>query len=658
MRPPLKLVVLGALGLLCGCHAFRSWDARLVEAQQQLAQGHYREAIIDARNLLDAKPASAEAKLVVAEAELQLHDLQTAERDLQSAVRLGARSSVVVPLKIRLMLAQGKGQALLAAIDTNELKLPEPERSIRRGQALLLINDVAGAESAFRAALAVDPHAAEAHVGVAQAAVSRNNFEAALAELAHADQARPGLATSWQLRGSIYAHLGQWSAADAALEKANQLAATQLTLRQHVSLLASLEEVRLASGRIDAASSAQSQLQTLAGDTAIVQLMAARIAFARRDYPSAQNILQGIVAAAPTLFEARALLGNALLAQGQLNQAESQLAAAVQQAPQNSEVRSLLAQTQIKLGRVDEAIAQLQRYAQSNPDSAKAQLLLGDAYRAAHRDDEALIHYRAATEIDPGNAQYWLDLSRAQLASGQSRAAQESSQRALSVVQEARSRQLRDGRLAALEGDVRAALEQYAEASTAYDEALNLGGTVDIVIKDYQVRQRGKLPDPTAPLRQWLARNPKDGSLHALLGEAYQRAGRDDDAIREYQQAIAAGNSGVAVLNNLAWVYQKKGDARALPLARQVYEMAPKAPAVADTYGWTLLNQGQVAEGLKALEGAAGAAPDDEGIQLHYAAALARVGERRRARELLRSLLARKSTFEDRAQVEQLLTQL
>lgn len=658
MRPALKLAVLGALGLLCGCNAFRSWDARLVEAQQQLAQGHYREAIIDARNLLDAKPASAEATLVVAEAELQLHDLQNAERDLQNAVRLGAHAAVVAPLKIRLMLAQGNGEALLAAVDANELKLTEPERSIRRGQALLLMNDVAGAESAFRAALAVDPQAAEAHIGVAQAAVGRNNFEAALAELSDADRIRPDLATSWQLRGSIYAHLGQWSAAEAALEKANQLAATQLTLRQHVSLLTSLEEVRLASGWIDAASRAQSQLQTLAGDTAIVQLMAARIAFARRDYLSAQNILQGIVAAAPTLFEARALLGNVLLAQGQLKEAESQLGVAVQQAPQDAAVRSLLAEAQIRLGRIDEAIAQLQRYAMLNPASAKAQLLLADAYRAAHRDEEALIHYRAATEIDPGSAQYWLDLSRAQLASGQSRVAKESSQRALSIVQEARSRQQRDSRLAALEGDVRAALGQYAEASNAYDEALNLGGTVDTVIKDYQVRQRGNLPDPTTPLRQWLARNPKDGSAHALLGEAYQRAGRDDDAIREYQHAIAAGNSGVAVLNNLAWVYQKKGDARALPLARQVYEMAPKAPAVADTYGWILLNQGQVTEGLKALEGAAGAAPDDESIQFHYAAALARVGERRRARELLRSLLARKSTFEDRAQVEQLLTQL
>ena len=42
-----------------------------------------------------------------------------------------------------------------------------------------------------------------------------------------------------------------------------------------------------------------------------------------------------------------------------------------------------------------------------------------------------------------------------------------------------------------------------------------------------------------------------------------------------------------ANLNNLAWLYDQKGDTeKALGHARRAYELSPKRPEIADTLGW------------------------------------------------------------------------
>jgi len=112
-------------------------------------------------------------------------------------------------------------------------------------------------------------------------------------------------------------------------------------------------------------------------------------------------------------------------------------------------------------------------------------------------------------------------------------------------------------------------------------------------------------------------------------------------------------------LNNLATCYQALGDARALATAEAALRGAPQRADVMDTLGWILVQQGTDAtRGRELLRKAVTREPDNPEIRFHFAASLAKAGEKDRAREELKRLLSSTSTFPQRAQAETLLKQL
>ena len=58
-------------------------------------------------------------------------------------------------------------------------------------------------------------------------------------------------------------------------------------------------------------------------------------------------------------------------------------------------------------------------------------------------------------------------------------------------------------------------------------------------------------------------------------------------------------------LNNLAWLYQQKGDlAKARGVAEQAAAAAPRVAEIDDTLGWILLAQGEAGKALTHLSAA------------------------------------------------------
>ena len=92
-------------------------------------------------------------------------------------------------------------------------------------------------------------------------------------------------------------------------------------------------------------------------------------------------------------------------------------------------------------------------------------------------------------------------------------------------------------------------------------------------------------------------------------------------------------------MNNLAWSLNQLKDPRAVQLAEQAYGLVPKAAAVVDTLGQIVLDSGNEDRGLELLKQAAEFAPKAPVFRLHYAEALARVGDRDGARRELETVL-------------------
>ena len=114
-----------------------------------------------------------------------------------------------------------------------------------------------------------------------------------------------------------------------------------------------------------------------------------------------------------------------------------------------------------------------------------------------------------------------------------------------------------------------------------------------------------------------------------------------------------------AALNNLAWLYQQKGDlAKARGLAERAIAAAPRAPLIDDTLGWILLAQGEADRAVNYLSAASLSAPGNPDIQYHLAVALHRVGRAADAKATLETLLGSGAAFSDKAEAEKLLQEL
>ncbi len=159
-------------------------------------------------------------------------------------------------------------------------------------------------------------------------------------------------------------------------------------------------------------------------------------------------------------------------------------------------------------------------------------------------------------------------------------------------------------------------------------------------------------------LEQRLEAVPEDRIVSLVLADYYQRSGKRPEAIHQFEQLAAVANGDPTVLNNLAWLYYESGNSRATEFARRAYEAAPKVGEIADTYGWILFRGGQVTQGLRVLEKASGNSPDNIEIRYHLAAAHAATGDKKRATEMLMSLLQSDEHFASRTDAEALLRTL
>jgi predicted Zn-dependent protease len=77
-----------------------------------------------------------------------------------------------------------------------------------------------------------------------------------------------------------------------------------------------------------------------------------------------------------------------------------------------------------------------------------------------------------------------------------------------------------------------------------------------------------------------------------------------------------------------------------------------------DTLGWILTEQGQAARAVELLQKAADKVPASAEIRYHLAAALAKSGDTRRARQELEDLLGQRKNFPQLKEAQALLKQL
>src|SRR5439155_21270898 len=162
-----------------------------------------------------------------------------------------------------------------------------------------------------------------------------------------------------------------------------------------------------------------------------------------------------------------------------------------------------------------------------------------------------------------------------------------------------------------------------------------------------------------AVLNTRLQAESKDVAIRSALASLHLDQKKYDNAIAEYTRVAAERPTDAAALNNLAWLYQQKGElAKARRLAEQAIAAAPRAAEIEDTLGWILLAQGEAGKALTYLSAASLSAPKNPDIQYHLAVALSRLGRTADAQATLETLLGPGAAFSAKAEAEKLLQEL
>jgi putative PEP-CTERM system TPR-repeat lipoprotein len=354
--------------------------------------------------------------------------------------------------------------------------------------------------------------------------------------------------------------------------------------------------------------------------------------------------------------------------------------------PQSAQPHIAFARYYLKLGDAKRALLAAQDARNLSPDNADALGTLGLAQSAAGEKEHAITTYTRLAALQPRSAQGQFQLAQAQEAAGHRGAAVQALKKALelkpdyldaqvaliglqlnagnksealALTQKMQKQSPKSPAGYALEGDVLMTEKKYASAATAYTRAYELGKTANLVIKIHGAQTlAGKPTQAEAILAQWLKANPNDLVARLYAGEVRLKAGQYKQAIEYYLSVLDKQPDHLIALNNLAWAYQHLKSPKALEYAERAYKLKPESGAIADTLGWVLVEQGNIARGLELLHKAVSLNPNNAETRYHLAVALAKSGDKSKARQELESLLTPEKEFPQREEAQALLKQL
>lgn len=471
-------------------------------------------------------------------------------------------------------------------------------------------------------------------------------FDKALAAASALQKEQPDNPLGSNLKGAAYMGKKDFANARSSFEKAISLQPT------YFSAVANLAKLDLQDKKPDLAKKRFEAL--LEKDKKNIQAMTAlaNLALSQGQQKEATTWLERSSQANPDVLQPSLLLALHYLRSGEKEKALNFTQKLQGSNPSSPEVLDLLAQVQFANGNKSAALESYQKLATMKSDSAPVQLRIASMHMAMQNQAAAADALKKALELQPD----YVDAQQALASLEESRGNHE---QALVIARQLQKNNSKSPAGFELEGALLIAQNKPEPAVKAFEQAFAIGKNGTLMVKLHAaLTQAGKGKEADIRLAQWLKEHPDDAAARIYLAEIYLAANQNKSAIEQYQAILNNNPSHVPALNNLAWLYQQEKDPRALEFAEKAHQLAPENPGAQDTLGWILVEQGDVKRGLPLLQQASTLAPQTGEIRYHYAAALAKSGDKAKARKELEQLLATVKAFPHIEEAKALLKQL
>jgi putative PEP-CTERM system TPR-repeat lipoprotein len=650
----------------------------LLSARIAMVEQNYSVAVTEAQKVVAAAPEHPLGRLLLGSALLANGNYNQAEVQLAELVRLAPENT-----QARKLLAQANlnlkrpDVAMQVLSSAQQDETVDPQVAALMGWANLQRGDSAAAIDLLKRGVAAQPDNVNLKLDLALTYMSAERYAEAVELL----EGLPAASNDARRERLLIAALGKGKPSQAAQAEVAKIVRANSNDVEILNVAAAFyaEQKDFTRGRelLRAAMAVDPKNTGTLSNLARLEIRAGDVA-------AAQRVLRDILAVDPVHQAARVTLAQLALQANDTQTAVTELEAARRADPKAIEPRLLLAGHLLRQRQTNEANEVLKELDSISEVQPAVAVVIGRLLIEAGRYDEALARFQDAERREPGNASWSLEVARAQLARGDTRSARGSVQKALNVdgdsipantmmvaleLREKRANEARDrvarlrklhpdnARVALLEGEVSLALRDAPAADRAYSASYRLAPSSAAAMGVYRARSIARQPGTTALLADWLKREPRDLGARLILAQGLIEQRQHTQAIEQYERIVADGHSAATVFNNLAWLYSQKRDPRALEVAKKAFDLAPKSPDVADTYGWVLVENGRAAEALPLLEGAAAANGAPAEVHYHLAVARARAGQRDEARTALRKLLAGPD-FEQASEARKLLAEL
>jgi putative PEP-CTERM system TPR-repeat lipoprotein len=689
-RIPFRAVLAGSL-LLSACSG-PTPEQLLASAQQHVAQGDLRAALIEVKSALQASPDDAAGRRLLGELYLAVEDGAAAEQELRRAKALGAPAdNVTLPL-VKALLFQGRFDEVLALVADPVIVAAAPaDFHAARALAHLGLGDGASAGQAVATALAADPQNAFGLLARARTQAAAGKVDDAIAAARELVRLHPKDANGWSTLGGLLVGKQDFSGAENAFTQAIahrrrpsvdrlqrlvvRVAQSKLDLAQqdldvllgqapksaavqyaaglvytqrgqpvkaiealelsyqgnpdHPATLLLLARNHAASGQADLALLYAERLVDRAPTHVPGRLLWARLLLADRKAAKAAETLRSLIAQDPDLAEARQLLAAALLHQGEPAEAERLLAGLVATQPDSPHVRLQLGAAQIAGGRPDIGVATLEKAGQLAPDALEVQSALAVAQLRLNDADDALATaQRYAAEHPEQAAAHNLE-GTVRLARKEIDQAAAAFGKALAAEPGNATASRALAAIAMERGDLAKAEALLAEAASRHPEDLGITLTRAAVLE-----RQGKPAEIKELLAATVKKHPDDPLPRAALGRLLLQEGKAADAVPLLDvPSIRAQPAGVLLLSE-AW--RRTGDLNRAKTALEELDRAnPKNAATLAQLVALYEAQADWAGVERVLDRLLPLAPDAERVKLVKVRLLAAKGQADEAKKLL-----------------------
>ncbi len=517
---------------------------------------------------------------------------------------------------------------------------------MRLGLGYLASGEVREAVDELKAAFEKAPESLQAGIFLALAQLHNRNFDDAIRTARKIESSHPDVPYVQNLLGTALLGRGDFDQARKRFEHA--LALDPRYVPAHLNLA----RLDARAGDLDAAIRRYNQI--LAWDNrqiqAIVEL--AKLAHARNQMDAAIAGMERARALDPDNPAPWYSLVSYQAEKGEFDEALRIAEDYRRQHPQDLRMLRLTAEVQFAAGRHKDAIGLLREVVELSDRRGPALYELGQLQERVGDLSGARIAYRRAIAWDRSMVPAWRALIDLISRSG-------NTDEALSLVADLRTAVPEAPATDLIAARVLRRAGQFRKAERLLRRLIAREASAEATIELYRVLAGSQqLARGIKLLENWLAGHDDDHGVRLILANGYIRAGALRKAIALYEALNRRVPDNPVVLNNLAWLYHKVADERALDFAMRAYARAPDDALVLDTYGWILVQKGEATRGLSLLREARTRAATDPQIHYHLAAALAALGRTDEARRELEQLLRADTAFDEVAEARALLQQL